>query len=198
MNPESHALAAVLARRSAKRLDPEKVPTAEQIEQLLHAAVTVPDHGELRPYRFVLAQGDARARFGDALVESALERDPALADGLRAKLRSKAFAAPLQILIVFAPQVGMKIPLWEQRVTAACTGYAITLAASLQGLGAIWKSAPSLEGDALRRLLAMREGEELLGWVNLGVALEHPAPRAPVDIQRLAQRLGSAGLEPLS
>lgn len=189
-------LEALLQRRSVKRFTDQE-PSLEQIELVLQAAATVPDHGELRPYRFVVSRGKGRARFGDALAAAALERDSSLGEKIQEKLRDKAFAAPVQILIVYSPKPGMKIPEWEQKITASCTGYAITLAASLLGLGAIWKSAPILEGKALRDELAMTEGEELLGWVNLGVPADPPHERQRVDVHGLAQRLGGKGLKAL-
>ena len=79
----------VLSRRSAAALA-EPGPTREQLERVLLAAGTVPDHGLLRPFRFVVVEGDGRARFGDALAATAAERRPDNpAPGLE-KVRAKA------------------------------------------------------------------------------------------------------------
>lgn len=55
----------VLARRSAPVLK-EPGPTRAELARILGAAGTVPDHGTLRPFRFVVVEGDGRAAFGDA------------------------------------------------------------------------------------------------------------------------------------
>lgn len=191
------ALDAILQRRSVSRFVEDVLPTAEELDALLRAAATVPDHGELRPYRFVVSQGAGRGRFGDALAAAGLEKNPELPPGIQDKLRGKALAAPTQILIVSSPRAGMKIPVWEQEVTAACTGYAITLAAFALGLGAIWKSAPMMDGAQLRSTLDLREGERLLGWVNVGRPVEPtPAVRPDAPVDALARVLSARGLEP--
>ena len=83
----------LLTRRSIKSLA-EPGPTDQQLDTILRAATTVPDHGSLRPWRFVVVSGDERSRFGDALVAAGLEADPELPDAARAKLHGKAFVAP--------------------------------------------------------------------------------------------------------
>ena len=192
------ALDAMLRRHSVSRFVDGALPTASELDLLLRAAATVPDHGELRPYRFVVAQGEGRAHFGSALAAAGLEQNPSLPAGIQEKLRSKAFAAPTQILLIASPRAGMKIPEWEQLVTASCTGFAITLAAFALGLGAIWKSAPFLEGAELTRVLDLAAGEKLLGWVNVGRPVQPPAdePRRDPEPHAITRVLGPDGLVP--
>ncbi len=59
----------VLTRRSAPRLT-EPAPGPADLERLVQAAATAPDHGRLRPWRLVAVRGDERARLGDALGEA--------------------------------------------------------------------------------------------------------------------------------
>ncbi len=190
------ALDVILQRRSVKRFQDDVVPTAAELDVLLRAAATVPDHGELRPYRFVVSQGEGRTRFGDALAAAGLEKNPELTASVQEKLRHKAFFAPMQILLIASPRQGMKIAQWEQEVTASCTGYAIALAAFALGLGAIWKSAPVLDGAELRAALALQPGERLLGWVNVGRPVDGVAVRSDAPIAELTRVLSADGLEP--
>ncbi|MFJ4126012.1 nitroreductase family protein [[Kitasatospora] papulosa] len=46
-------------------------PDPADLERLVQAAATTPDHGRLRPWRLVAVSGDKRARLGDALGEAA-------------------------------------------------------------------------------------------------------------------------------
>lgn len=186
----------LLERRSASALI-EPGPSDEELGWLVRAAMTAPDHGQLRPYRFVVVRGEARARFGDALGAAALEERPDLPPGVVDKVRKKAFAAPAQIVLVASPREGMKIPEWEQTATAACTGFAVVLAAHALGLGAVWKTAGALDGSVLRELFAMTPSERLLGWVNLGRAATDGGSRPSSDPQDFVRVLGTSGLEPL-
>jgi len=61
---------------------------------------------------------------------------------------------------------------WEQVASAACTGYAVVLAATGLGYGAVWKSAAVLGTEPVRALFELGPDESLLGWINIGT----PAP----------------------
>ena len=53
-------------------------PDPEQLEAILTAAIRVPDHGKLVPWRFILFEDEARERMGvrttAALVAAVLRR----------------------------------------------------------------------------------------------------------------------------
>lgn len=184
------AVAALLQRRSVKRFV-EPGPTDAQLELILQAATTVPDHNELRPWRFVVVSGAERHDFGEALAAAGVEVDANLDDARRRKLYDKAFLAPAFVVIVFSPKPGT-VATWEQEASAATTGYAMALTAHLLGLASIWKSASVRTGTRLASLLDLTDEERLMGWVNLGTA---PAPprdrRNPVGPADVASRLVS-------
>ncbi len=187
----------ILTRRSVSALT-EPGPSPEQLTTLLRAAVSVPDHGQLRPYRFLVVRGNGRDRFGDALAAAAAEQRPELSPGLLSKVKKKAFVGPALIALIASPRAGAKIPEWEQVASAACTGYAILLTAHTLGLGAIWKTSAYHEGSALRALLSLGPNERLLGWVNVG----HPArpleseERPDIDLKTVAAILDEAAILP--
>ena len=83
-------------------------------------------------------------------------------------MRGKAYAAPCAVVLIASPRLESNVPEWEQVASASCTGYAMVLAATALGLGAVWKSAAVLEATPVRALFGLAEHERLLGWVNLG------------------------------
>jgi nitroreductase len=185
----------LLKRRSIKALA-EPGPTDAQLDTILLAATTVPDHGNLRPWRFIVVSGDERPRFGDALVAAGIEGDPDLPEAARAKLHGKAFVAPTFVVIVSSPKPG-NVARWEQEASAAAAGYAMALAAHLLGVGAIWKSAPMRTGTALAELLSLTDDEQLMGWVNLGTEAAPPRERdRSTDLADVASRLDGGEVRP--
>jgi nitroreductase len=115
--------------------------------------------------------GEGRDRFGDALVAGLHDmKGTDVPEAAVAKMRGKAFAAPCAVVLVASPDPGSNVPVWEQVASASCTGYAMVLAATGLGYGAVWKSAAVLETEPVRTLFALTEHEQLLGWVNLGTA----------------------------
>lgn len=207
--PTASLIDLITSRRSAPALT-TPAPTDAQLETILRAAVSVPDHGRLRPFRFVVIAGEARRRFGTALRAAAVAAD---ADAVTiAKAARKPMFGPLQVAIIASPRPHATVPVWEQEVSAGLTGYALQLAAAALGIGATWKSGRHLDGEPVRRLLGMTADERLLGWVNLGTTtISHkpgkadagarPAPRvttlAPdprIGVEELAARLEEPGL----
>jgi nitroreductase len=181
MSPDVRSrLDLMLSRRSIASLG-DPAPTAEQLDGILAVAASVPDHGSLQPWRFVVVSGEGRAAFGDALAASALERVPDLPTARQDKVRRKAFLAPVLVVVIASPQPSDKVPEWEQVASASCSGYALVLAAHALGLGAVWKTADYLAGKDLATLLALEGSQRLLGWVAIGTPVK-------VDSRSLPER----------
>lgn len=183
----------MLSRRSAGTLGAPG-PTREQLDRMLLATGTVPDHGRLRPFRFAVVDGDGRAAFGDALARAAAERKPEMSEAAREGVRAKAFRSPTIIVLIASPKPG-KIEKWEQHATAACAGFAIVLAAHALGVGAVWKSVPFTRGQALTELLGLGEAEEMLGFIHLGTptGAEPTAARPAFDLAEVAIMIDGNG-----
>lgn len=163
-------------RLAAVRPEPDpggQAPTAADLEQILATAMTVPDHGDLEPWRFAVCSGAGRDRFAEALVAGLqASKGPDLPDVVVTKMRQKAYAAPCSVALIASPDPTSNVEVWEQVASASCTGYAMVLAATGLGYGAVWKSAGVIHTDPVRALFGLEDRESMLGWVNLGT----PAP----------------------
>jgi nitroreductase len=113
-------------------------PDAATIETLLAIAARVPDHGKLAPWRFVLFEGDARARAGAVIEGLARADDPEMnADRLRVE-RERLTRAPLVVGVVSRAAPHFKIPEWEQVMSAGAVCMNLIVAATALGFGACW------------------------------------------------------------
>jgi nitroreductase len=192
MTTTDDALTALMTRRSDSRLaDPP--PTDDEVAQILRAATTVPDHGHLQPWRLVVVCGEAREPFGDALVAAARRQRGDLPTKDAAKIRAKAFEAPMLVALAARVRKKSSVPRWEQVASAACMGYVVTLAAHELGLGAIWKTSPFLDGKEFRHVLDIGRRDVPLGWVNLGRNVKQQRPRRPVNLADVVRVLGANG-----
>ncbi len=131
------ALACLMTRRTATRLV-EPGPTTEQLAVILSAATTAPDHKMLRPWRFVVVRGEARATLATAIAEAA-QAVGTLPEPVVRKAAGKATRSPALIAVV-AARVQSKVPVGEQDASAAAAAQNICLAAHALGLASAWKS----------------------------------------------------------
>ncbi|MBP0048959.1 nitroreductase family protein [Marinobacterium sp. AK62] len=163
------ALDVLTNRVSCPRLE-GPAPTAEQLEWMLKAAVRAPDHGALKPWRFVITQGEGLERLGQLFAEAAEAEDPDIPEARREKCLKMPLRAPMIITVVAVTQDHPKVPVDEQRISAGCAAHAITQAAYALGLGAIWRTGDMAYNPVVERGLGLAEGEEIAGFIYLGQA----------------------------
>lgn len=158
----------------------EPVPDDAQLELAVSAALRAPDHGGLRPWRFLVFQGEARAALGEALASALRAREPDAPAERIDNERAKPFRAPLVVAVAAALRHGHKIPVWEQEAAAAAGAMNLILALEAMGWGAVWLSSAACREPSVAPALGLPEGSVLLGWINLGTPPEgRPAPARP-------------------
>lgn len=170
------ALDALLNRVSAPRLT-EPAPDHAQRQALFRAALRAPDHGQLRPWRFLTVEGSARHQLGE-LFASALgaEASPeATAKALAMPLR-----APLMVIVIARVQENHKVPAQEQVLAAGCATHGILLAAHAQGIGAVWRTGDMAYNAHVAKGLGLASNEQIIAFLYLGTPEREL--RTPQDI----------------
>src|SRR5271154_7433500 len=72
------ALELLKSRRSVKpREMTPPGPSPAELDTILTIGARVPDHGKLAPWRFIVFEGDARARAGDIIAKVFARKNPA-------------------------------------------------------------------------------------------------------------------------
>ncbi len=172
------AIDALVTRRSAGALtDPG--PGEGDLQLIFAAAVRAPDHGRLRPWRFVLVRGGARERFGELLADHLRRTHPAVNAETLERERTKAFRAPL-IIVVAAhcnPEV-RKVPPIEQTLSAGAAAQNIMLAAAALGFNAMWKTGTPAYDETVKQGLGLEPADAIVGFIYIGT--EAARSSAPV------------------
>jgi nitroreductase len=161
------ALDLLLNRVSVTRLT-DPAPSEAQLDVLFRAALRAPDHGQLRPWRFMTIQGEARERLGKLMAESLRVRLPEASDEAMVKARKMPLRAPMLVVVIARVQPHPKVPGSEQVLAVSCAAHGLLLAAHAQGLGAVWRTGDFSYDPYLAQALGLAENEQMLGFIYLG------------------------------
>lgn len=161
----------------------EPGPTPEQMEQIFRAALRAPDHGNLKPWRFLVIEGEARSALGELFLNAAIEQDPLLVEPLQNKMRNMPMRAPTMVVVIVRLQPHPKVPMVEQQVAAGAAAQNILLAAHGLGLGAMWRTGDMAYNRQVMDGLGLDENEEIIGFIYLGSkpAKERRVPELSTD-----------------
>ncbi|GAB3474013.1 nitroreductase family protein [Azotobacter salinestris] len=167
------ALDALLNRVSVARLrDP--APSAEQREHLFAAALRAPDHAQLRPWRFLTVEGEARAHLGELFASAIAASQPEAREEVLQKARSAPLRAPLLVVVIASLKEHPRVPDVEQILSAGCAAHALLVAAHAQGLGAMWRTGDAAYDPRVAAGLGLTGNERIIGFLYLGTPEGEP------------------------
>jgi nitroreductase len=174
------AIDALLTRRSARALG-EPAPDPGALELIFSAAARAPDHGRLRPWRFVVVRGAARERFGTLLADQLRRTHPQTGEESLQRERLKAFRAPLIVVVAAHCEPAVKIPVIEQTLSAGAAAHAMMLAAFVLGFNAMWKTGAAAYDPTVKQALGLEPDDAIVGFLYLGSESGERAPAASTE-----------------
>jgi nitroreductase len=159
----------------------EPGPSPDQLDALLAAAIRVPDHGKLTPFRLLLIRGAARARLGEQLAAIHRAHEPDAPQAAIDKDRERYTCAPLIVAVVARITAQHpKVPAQEQILSAGCVAYNLLLGAQALGFGAQWLTGWAAYDRDAAALFRLGGNEHIVGFVHIGSvrkpALDGPRP----------------------
>ena len=175
------ALDALLSRVSAPRLR-APAPDAAQRELLFRAALRAPDHGLLRPWRFLTVEAEAREQLGEVFAEALLAGSAEVSEEALAKARAMPLRAPLLVVVIARLQDHPKVPPQEQVIAAGCAAHAILLAAYAQGVGGVWRTGEMAYNARVAEGLGLSAEEQIVGFLYMGTPERELRTPAPVQV----------------
>src|SRR5215469_491323 len=161
------AIAALTTRRSPAQFA-ETAPDDTSLAEILRAAMRAPDHGKLKPWRFIVLRGEGRKRFGDVMAEAMKRREPEAPANMIEREREKPLRAPLIVVLAAALKEGHKIPVVEQLLAAGAAAQNVMLAAHALGFGAAWKTGAPAYDTYVKEALGLAPSDAIVGFIYLG------------------------------
>lgn len=176
------ALALMTSRQnvSPRRLvAPGPTPAAQH--KLFEAAASAPDHGLLRPWRFIIVPDHKRVKLAEVFALALVDRDPGATTEQIEDAHEKAYRAPFLMLV--AAHLGHAVPPIrpvERMVSVGAAVQNLLLAAHAMSYGAGLTSGRAMESRRMKALFGLCEAEEAVCFVNIGtIEKRKPLRRKP-------------------
>ncbi|WP_166263734.1 nitroreductase family protein [Marinobacter caseinilyticus] len=167
---------AILNRASQPRL---ALPAPDQatLDTVFECAARAPDHALLRPWRYLVIEGQGLAALGEVFARTVDDPDNPLA-GDKEKLRRSPLRAPMIIVGITCYKTHPKVPAIEQTMSSAVgLGY-VSLALQSAGYGVMWRTGALAYHPLVHRALGLTEDEAIAGFLYVGTA-ESEKPSVP-------------------
>ena len=160
------------SRRSIRPIDLDgPAPAPAEVETLLTIASRVPDHGKLVPWRFILFEGDARLTAGEAIAAAFTADHPDATSEEIGYERQRLAHAPLVIAVVSRAGPHVKIPEWEQVLSAGAAAMNLVIAVHALGYAAKWITEWYAYDRRVLDALGLAPHERIAGFVHIGTPI---------------------------
>ena len=166
----------------------EPAPTAAELDRMLTIAARVPDHGKLAPWRFIVIEGEARVALGQKFAALLREIDSGAPDQRVEALANQFAQSALVVAVVSRAGPHVKIPEWEQQLSAGAVCMNLTIAANAMGFGAQWLTGWATYEPRAREILGLDAEERVAGFIHIGTPAERWADRPRPSLDDIVTR----------
>lgn len=169
----------------------EPGPDAPTLADMLTLAARVPDHGKLAPWRFVIYPAGARKAGAEWLAA----RAEALGEDVEKRVKkANGFAtAPVCVGVISTAAPHVKIPEWEQHLSAGAVCLNLLHAAAAYGFRAQWLTDWFSNDPEACAYLGVAEGERVAGFVYIGSYANAVPDRDRPDVPALTSTWAAPG-----
>ena len=165
-------------------------PSKGEVEDILKLASRVPDHGKLAPWRFIVYRGAERQRISEALAKIAMADKPELSDEMVKVENTRLTRAPVVVAVVSRAAPHVKIPEWEQLMSAGAVCLNLVMAANAHGYASNWLTEWYAYDKRAYPILGVNEGERIAGFVHIGTPTVPPTERPRPELSEIVAWVG--------
>ena len=171
------AIEAINGRRSIRQFT-ARVPSRDEVETILTAAVLAPNHRLTQPWRFFVLGAEARYAYGLALGNRKAKKieDVAAAERMRRTVAEEHAALPMMIAVGMTEDANLEIREEDYAATMMAVQN-LSLAAVSLGLGTHIKTGAIMQDPAARAAAGVPEGERIVVVLNVGEPAVVPPPK---------------------
>ena len=164
-----NTLTALTTRTSQGALT-EPAPSTAVLNNAFQAALRAPDHRLLRPWRYLVIEGEARQRLGEIFLQAGLQDNPQLAEVEQQRLLKMPLRAPMIVVAITVAKDDPKVPLVEQVLSTGAAVQNFLVAIHAQGFASMWRTGWVTEHTHIKTALGLLPHESIAGFIYVGTA----------------------------
>lgn len=180
--PEKTSLTEILLNRASSDRLIAPAPQGLGLARILSTSLRAPDHGHMRPWRFITISGKHRAAFVDLLVAAMRRTDPEVKPSKLEKRRARYSEVPMTVILGMDLHPDNKIPVEEQIMSVAAGAMNVLNALYAEGFGGIWVSGAFQNDKEFRNKLGFRRNQKIAGFLQIGTVDGYPVKTKRPDI----------------
>ncbi len=183
----------LLTRRSTKFVQAPG-PNEAELDLILQAAMSAPDHGRLQPWRFTLIRGEHIAQFAEFAIPAIKAAGVPLTPEKEANTRRWIDQVPLLIAIAcHLDHSNTKIPEEERLLAVGSAVMNMLNAAYMLGYGAFWSTGLGTYVDEVNEALGYDSLDyRFLGYLAIGTPIQKLGPPQRPDFHEFVSEWAGA------
>ncbi|MBX3548120.1 MAG: nitroreductase [Xanthobacteraceae bacterium] len=184
------ALELLKTRTSPKAADlVPPAPSEVQLQEMLTIAARVPDHGMMKPWRFIVHPMETRAALVEKLAANFRAGNPNASEGEIDKQRLRFSGSPLIVTVVCRIVPNVKVPDVEQLLSAGAACMNLLNAAQALGFGANWLTGWAAFDKSSKELFGLADNEQIVGFIHIGSVKGEIFQRARPDLSQIVNKI---------
>ena len=169
----------------------EPGPSDSELAEMFEVATRVPDHGMVRPWRFVVLRGDDRAKMGEVFADALKARKPdAEEESLNAE-RNRAMRSPVVVAVLARTKANPKVPHMEQVVSVGQAALALQLAAQAKGFGSVMLTGDNAYDPVVKNFFGLKEDDAIVAFLYMGTPKDKVPEKKRPEPQEYVEAFGS-------
>jgi nitroreductase len=164
-------------------------PTDAQLSEMLGIAARVPDHGMMKPWRFIVLSQETRGPLVEKLVANFRAGNPNAPEQDAEKQKARFGGSPVIVAVVARTAPNPKVPDIEQLLSAGAACMNLLHAANALGFGANWLTGWAAFDKSSKELFGLKDNEQIVGFIHIGTPKVEPFNRPRPDLSEIVSKI---------
>lgn len=164
-------------------------PSDAELTEMLTIAARVPDHGMMKPWRFIVLSKETRPQLVDKLTANFRAGNPNAPEQDVEKQKLRFGGSPVIVAVVSRTVPNPKVPEIEQLLSAGAACMNLLNAAAALGFGANWLTGWAAFDASSKEVFGLKDNERIVGFIHIGTPKVQAFNRPRPDLSEIVSKI---------